>query len=123
MGGGVRVAPGAAEEGGTAFGPGSVAERLDLVLRGKAFIGMALGQEVMRHLGMTPGARELADRLAIVIEAKPGKPVENRPGRLGRGARAVGILDPQQEPAPAAPRSPPSPPPCSSARNNPSVKS
>ena len=46
---------------------------------------------------MALGARELADRLAVPVEAEPRQPVEDRVDRgLGR-ALAVGVLDAQQE--------------------------
>ena len=46
---------------------------------------------------MAFGALELADRLAVPIEAQPFEPVENRVHRLLRRTFAVGVLDAQQE--------------------------
>ena len=76
----------------------------DLLGGGKALVGGAVGQHLPRHLGMAVAAFELADRLAVPVEAQPSQPLQDRLGGLGRGAGAVGILDPQQEPAAPAPR-------------------
>ena len=60
-------------------------------------VGLALGQQLLRHLGMTLGAGDLADHFAIVIQAQPGQALEDRLGRFGGRAGAVGIFDAQQE--------------------------
>ena len=52
---------------------------------------------------MAVAAFELADDVAIPVEAKPGQPAQDGSGGLGGGAFAVGILDPKQEPAAAPP--------------------
>src|ERR1700722_9915996 len=46
---------------------------------------------------MALGTFELADRLAVPIEAEPFEPVENRIDRRLRRPLAVGVLDAQQE--------------------------
>ena len=95
---GVRVAPRACK--------GLVrmrrAPRLDLGGRGVAGVGAAVRHHLARDLGVAGGARELADGLAVPVKAEPRQPLQDRLRRFGRGTRAVGILDPQQEPA--APR-------------------
>src|SRR5271154_2688708 len=46
---------------------------------------------------MALGALELADRVAVPVEAEPFEPVENRIDRRLRRPFAVGVLDAQQE--------------------------
>ncbi len=93
----VRIAPGALIERRFALGPGRVAERLDLVLSGKTLVGMAVCQHLAGHFGVAVGAGELADRLAVMVQPQPGQALQDRLGRLGGRARAVRVLDPQQE--------------------------
>ena len=69
---------------------------IEFLRRGIAVIGMALGQHLVRDLGMAGGARELIGDLAVPRQAEPGEPIQDRRDRrLGR-ARAVGVLDAQQ---------------------------
>ena len=48
---------------------------------------------------MTIRSRVLGDGLAVPVQAQPGEAIDNGPDRILRRARAVRILDPQQEPA------------------------
>ena len=91
------VAPGAVEQGAFAFFARGVPEGGDFVLGGEAFVGGAIGEHLFGHFAVPVGAGELADGLAIVVEAKPGHAVEDRLGGFGRRALAVGVLDPEQE--------------------------
>ena len=60
-------------------------------------IGVARGQQCVRHLGMAGSPAELVDHLAIPIQVQPGHPIEDGGnGRLG-GAGPIGILDAQME--------------------------
>ena len=52
---------------------------------------------MLGDFAMAPGALELADRLAVPIEAEPFEPVDDRLDRRLRRALAVGVLDAQQE--------------------------
>ena len=79
--------------GGARLGP----HRLQLVGRAVAAVGPAGGEQAARHGGMALPALGLAHDLAVPREAEPGKPVEDRRKRLGRGAPGVGILQPKQE--------------------------
>src|SRR3546814_8872792 len=91
------VAPRAADAEGLALFLRLGAHRGQLVLRQIAAIGFALGQQFGRDLGMARRARELEYRLAVPIQLEPLHPVENRVDRGVGRARAVGVLDPQQE--------------------------
>ena len=84
-------------EGGAETHPG-----VDLLGGGETLVGLALVEKRAGHLGVTVGARLLADRLAVVVEPEPGQPVADGLRRLGRRPGAVGVLDPQQEPPAAA---------------------
>src|SRR5262249_25045173 len=69
-----------------------------------AVIGLALRQQLLRHLAMARGTGELVDRLPVPRDAEPGEPLEDRVDcGLGR-ALAVGVLDPQQHLAATAAR-------------------
>jgi hypothetical protein len=60
-------------------------------------IGRACLDHRMRDLGVARGAFELIDFRTVPIEAQPAHPIEDRlDRRLGR-ARAIGVLNPQQE--------------------------
>ncbi len=71
----------------------------DLVLAHPAAVGVAGFEHRLRDPGMPVGAGELIDFLAIPIEAEPAHPVQNRRDRRLCRTCAIGILDPQQEPA------------------------
>jgi hypothetical protein len=58
---------------------------------------VAIGEELVRDLGMARGAGELIDRVAVPVEPEPAHPVEDRVDRRLGGTRAIGILDAQQE--------------------------
>ena len=102
---GIRaVAPAPVIAHRTAFRLGLLAHRCQLFRRGIAAIGLALRQQLVRHLGMATGAGELHDGFVIPVEAQPFQPVEDRLHRILCGARTVGILDAQQEFAAGVPR-------------------
>jgi hypothetical protein len=71
--------------------------RGDLVLRHIAAIGMAVRHHLVRDLGMAIGAGELEHGIAIPVDAQPFQAREDRVDRRLRRARAVGILDTEQE--------------------------
>ncbi len=73
------------------------AHRLQFLGGREALIGVALLEQLERDLGMAAGARELIDLVAVPIEAEPAHAVEDRLDRRLRRARAIGVLDPQQE--------------------------
>src|SRR5688572_15031317 len=59
---------------------------------------------LLRNLAVARGARKLMHRLAVPVDAQPGKPVKNGIDcRLG-GTLAVGVLDPQQHATAASAR-------------------
>ena len=60
-------------------------------------IGAAGREQLLGDLAMALGALELADRLAVPVQAEPFEPVENRVDRGLRRALAIGVLDAQQE--------------------------
>ena len=107
VGRGIGVAPRALEQGRFPLGAGGLAEFGDFVLGREAFIGVALGQHLVRDLGVTVGAFKLADRLAIPIQSQPRQTLEDRLGRFGGRTGAVRVLDPQQELAAAPARKEP----------------
>ena len=103
MGGGIGVAPGRQEDGIAPRGLFRRTEGGDVFLCGKALVSRSSRKHLMRHLGMTVAARELADRFAIPVKAKPGQPAQDGRRRFGGGPFAVGVFDPQQELATAPP--------------------
>src|SRR5690349_18341678 len=68
---------------------------------GIAVVSLALAQQLLGHLAVTRRARKLVHRLAIPFEAEPCESIEDRRDRVLGRARAVGILDAQQESAAA----------------------
>ena len=60
-------------------------------------IGLAGGQHLAGHLGVTRRARELIGDVAVPLQAEPRQAVEDRGDRGLGGAGAVGVLDAQQE--------------------------
>ena len=56
------------------------------------------------YFTVSRGLLELVGDLAIVLEVEPIQPVDQRFDRLGRRARAIGVLDPQQVLAAHPPR-------------------
>jgi len=74
-----------------------LAELGKLFGRGEAFVGIAVGEKLVCHLGMPLRAGELVHRVAVPIEAEPAHAVEDRlDGRVGRSG-TIGILDAEQE--------------------------
>ena len=100
----IAVAPAPVIELGLALGTRLLAHVLQLVRARIAAIGRAGGEHLLGDLAMARGARELVHRLAVPFEAEPLQPVEDRRDRLFGRARAVGVLDAQQEFAAAAAR-------------------
>ena len=73
-------------------------ERLDLVGPGGRAVGVAAGEQLLDDLGVAVGA--FADwkiGLAVPVDAEPAQRLEDLLDVLGRGALAVGVLDPQDE--------------------------
>ena len=92
----IAIAPAAViahRHAGAALG---VAHLLELLGRGVAVVGLALGQHLLGHLGVARRALELVDDVAVPIEAEPRQAVEDRLDGRGRRARAIGVLDAQQ---------------------------
>ena len=48
---------------------------VEFLLGGVAAIGLARGQQLLGHFAMPPQPRELINRLAVPIEAEPGKAI------------------------------------------------
>ena len=92
----VAVAPHPVIEAGAALGARLLAHRRELLRRGVAVIGLAVGEQLLGDLAVPGGAAELVDDVAVPIELQPFQPVQNgADGGFGR-ALAVGVLDPQQ---------------------------
>ena len=73
------------------------AHLVEFLGRAVAVVGVAAGQHLVGHLGVPGGAGELVGDVAIPLQAEPRQAVEDRgDGGLGR-ARAIGVLDAQQE--------------------------
>ena len=80
---------------------------VDLGLRGRAAVRVALVEELRQNLLMAIGARHLADRALVVVDLQPAQRVEDLLDVLGGGALAVGIFDPQDERPAVVPREQP----------------
>src|SRR3546814_10053706 len=79
------------------------AHLLELGRRGVAMVGAARREQRACQLGVVPGAGELVDDLAVVVEAEPGEAVEDGIDGFRGRALAIGVLDAQ--PVAAAVRS------------------
>src|SRR6185312_4809375 len=55
-----------------------LAHFLELLGRAIAVIGLPAAQQLLRHLRMPGGARELEQRLAVPAETEPGETIEQR---------------------------------------------
>jgi hypothetical protein len=97
--GGIAVAPAPVVSHRLAGEARGLAHVLEILLAGKAAIGVSRGEHRLDHLAMARRALELADRLAIPVEAEPFQAIDDRLHRRQRRALAVGVLDPHQEPA------------------------
>ena len=93
----IAVAPAAVVAHRLALEAGLVAHLLQLFDARVTAIGAAGREQLLGDLAMALGALELADRLAVPVQAEPFEPVENRVDRRLRRAFAVGVLDAQQE--------------------------
>ncbi len=92
----IAVAPAPVVTRRPAFRLGLLAHLLELCGRGEAAIGLALGEQLFRHLAMTRRAGELIDRVAVPIEPEPAHAVEDRVDGRGGRALAIRVLDAQQ---------------------------
>ena len=95
----VAVAPAAVIARRQAVRPLLRPHLLEFLRARPAAIGLALGEQPVRHLGMPAGTLELEDGRLVRIEAEPGQAVEDGVDGALRGPLPVGVLDPQQEPA------------------------
>jgi hypothetical protein len=59
-------------------------------------IGLALGQHLARHRGVTRRTGELEGDVAVPLQPEPGQAVEDGLDGGRGGARSVGVLDAQQ---------------------------
>src|SRR3546814_10548954 len=71
------------------------AHLLELGRRGVAMVGAARREQRACQLGVVPGAGELVDDLAVVVEAEPGEAVEDGIDGFRGRALAIGVLDAQ----------------------------
>ena len=72
-------------------------ERAHLVGAGGGAVGVAAGEQALDDLGVAVGAARLEHGLAVVVDPEPPERLEDLLDVLGRGALAVGVLDPQHE--------------------------
>src|SRR5690606_34817573 len=77
----IAVAPAAVITRRPALGPGLLAHLGEFLLRSVAVIGLAEPDQLLGYLAVALAARELRDRFALPVQAKPGKPVQDRRGR------------------------------------------
>ncbi len=96
-GGRGRIPPRALKQGGAPVFFRRLPKGLDFVLARETLIRRPAVQHRMGHLGVPIRARELANGIAVPIEAKPVQPRIDRRRRLRGGARPVRILYPQQK--------------------------
>src|SRR5438874_4892752 len=80
-----------------------LAQRIQLRLGAVAVVGSARLQHAANDLAVTIETLRLVVRPLVRVEPEPGHALENNPHRLRGGALAVGVLDPQDEPAARAP--------------------
>jgi hypothetical protein len=76
-----------------------LAHGLQLLGCAVAVVGLALGQELARHFGVTRSAGELKDDLVVPIEAEPFETGDDGVDGGLRGALPIRILDAQAEDA------------------------
>ena len=69
----------------------------ELLLRHVAAIGSSALKQPVRDLGVPRPELRLVIFVPVPIEPEPAHSVEDRVDRFLRGARPVGVLDPQQE--------------------------
>jgi hypothetical protein len=82
-------------------------ERLDVLRACCGAVGVAAGEQPLDDLGVALRALRLEDRLAVPVDPEPAQRVEDLLDVLGRGALAVGVLDPQHHLASASAREQP----------------
>src|SRR3546814_20137921 len=68
------------------------AHLLELGRRGVAMVGAARREQRACQLGVVPGAGELVDDLAVVVEAEPGEAVKDGIDGFRGRALAIGVL-------------------------------
>ena len=95
----IAVAPAPVIEACTTLGARFLAHLSQLLQCAVAAIGKARVKQTGRDLGVALGTGSLVHRLAIPIEFKPAQTVKNGFHRRFGRARAVSILDAQQEAA------------------------
>ena len=81
--------------------------RADLVRPGGRPVRVAAGEELLDDLAVARRALRLEDRLAVPVDPEPLERLEDLRDVLGRGALAVGVLDPQHQLALVAAREQP----------------
>ena len=91
----VAIAPGAVVAHRAALGARLLAHRLELGGGAEAIIGLALGEQLPRDLGVARELLRLEDDLAVPIEFKPAHAVDDRVDRFLGRARPIGVLDPK----------------------------
>src|SRR5690606_5614051 len=74
---------------------------VELFLRLVGVVGLALGDQLLGHLAVPVDALGLVDRAFVVVQAQPVHGLEDGVDRRLGAALAVGVLDPQHEPAAA----------------------
>ena len=95
----IAVAPATVIEHRPSFGLGALAHFGELLRCGITVIGFALVEQAVRRLDMAREAQKLAYRLTIPVKPEPGEAVIDRRDRFFGETAAVGVLDPEQEPA------------------------
>ena len=100
----IPVAPAAVVTHRPAVGARLLAHRLQFFGRGVAAVGVSGGQQLLGHLAMPVGPRELGHRLAVPVQTQPPQTLQDRVDGLLGGPFLVGIFDAQQEAAVAAAR-------------------
>ncbi len=95
--GGITVTPAPVIAGRAMLGDGALAHLGQFLRRAITWVGHAVGQQFPRDFLMARDAGGLIDGRRIGGECQPFQPAEDHLGCLRGGARAVGVLDPQQE--------------------------
>ena len=96
---GIAVAPASVIAHRPSRGTRRLAHLGELFRRAEAVIGLALGEQVPRYLGVALGVARLVDHVTVPVEAKPFETVDDRRDCLGRRPPPIGVLQTQQEPA------------------------
>src|SRR5207253_3476044 len=86
----IAVPPHPVVKAGAALRARPLAHGGELLRRGVAAVGLALGKQLLGDLAMAVGAAELVDDVAIPVQLQPFQPVQDRRYCGLRGALAVG---------------------------------